>query len=95
MHRIPDYGYRIYNLGGSSPVTLTTLVAEIANAVGKPATLDKQPAQPGDVSRTYADISLAQSEIGYEPQVTLAEGLRRFVSWYREYGHLYQLPGEA
>ena len=95
LHRIPDYGYRIYNLGGSSPVTLSTLVGEIAAAVGKPATPDKQPAQPGDVSRTYADISLAHSEIGYEPRVSLTEGLQRFVAWFREYGHLYNLPGEA
>ena len=95
LDRIPDYGYRVYNLGGSSPVTLATLVDEIARAVGKPAILDKQPAQPGDVSRTFADVSLAQQELGYDPKVTLSEGLRKFVAWYREHGHEYQLPGQA
>ena len=94
IHRIPAYGYRVYNLGGSSPVTLAELVAAIEHAVGKPAKLDRQPAQPGDVNRTYADISLAQSELGYDPSTSLHEGLARFVEWYREFGDLYRLPGE-
>ena len=93
LHRIPQYGYRVYNLGGSSPVSLSELVSGIENAVGKPAKLDRQPQQPGDVNRTYADISLAGSELGYKPRVGLEEGLRRFVAWYRDFGHLYSMPG--
>ena len=92
LDRIPQYGYRVYNLGGSSPVSLKELVEAIERAVGKPANLDKQPAQPGDVNRTFADISLAQRELGYDPTVGLDEGLRRFVAWYRERGHEYRLP---
>ncbi|MEM6313597.1 MAG: GDP-mannose 4,6-dehydratase, partial [Planctomycetota bacterium] len=87
--------YRIYNLGGSSPVSLSELVAGIEAAVGKKADLDRQPGQPGDVSRTFADLTRAKAEIGYEPKVSLREGLERFVAWYREFGHLYTLPGEA
>jgi UDP-glucuronate 4-epimerase len=86
--------YRVYNLGGSTPVTLKHLVEELERAVGKPAILDKKPMQPGDVERTYADLTRSRAELGYEPKVTLAEGLRRFVEWFKEYGHLYQLPGE-
>ena len=86
--------YRVYNLGGSTPVTLKALVEELERAVGKPAVLDKKPMQPGDVERTYADLTRSRAELGYEPKVTLAEGLRRFVEWFKEYGHLYQLPGE-
>ncbi len=95
LDRIPDYGYRVYNLGGSSPVSLNELVSGIEKAVGKKANLDKQPMQPGDVNRTFADISLAGQELGYRPTVKLDEGLSRFVEWYREFGHLYRLPDDA
>ncbi|HEV7299179.1 MAG TPA: SDR family NAD(P)-dependent oxidoreductase [Tepidisphaeraceae bacterium] len=86
--------YRVYNLGGSSPVTLLQLIEELERAIGKKAILDKRPAQLGDVERTFADLSRAQSELGYQPKTTLAEGLRKFVGWYKEYGHLYRLPGD-
>ncbi len=95
MHRIPQYGFRIYNLGGSSPVSLADLVAGIETAVGKPAKLDRKAVQPGDVNRTFADISLANSELGYDPKVSLADGLGRFVEWYREFGGLYRMPEEV
>lgn len=84
--------YRIYNLGGSHPVTLKHLVETIEKCVGKPAILHRQPAQPGDVERTYADLTRARAELGYEPKVGLEEGIARFVRWFREYGQLYQLP---
>jgi UDP-glucuronate 4-epimerase len=87
--------YRIYNLGGATPVTLTELIGCIEQAVGKKAILDRRPAQLGDVERTYADLSRARSELGYEPKVTLPEGLARFVTWFRQYGHLYRLPSET
>ena len=95
LQRIPEYGYRIYNLGGSSPVTLRDLVAAIEHALGKPAILDRRAAQPGDVERTFADISLAGREIDYHPRIPLEQGLARFVEWYRAYGQLYSLPGDA
>ncbi len=87
--------YRIYNLGGSEPVSLTKLIQELERAIGKAAIIDRRPAQLGDVERTYADLTRATGELGYKPQVSLAEGLRRFVEWFREYGHLYQLPGNG
>ncbi len=87
--------YRIYNLGGSSPVTLTQLIQELEKAIGKPAILDRRPAQLGDVERTYADLTRSKKELGYEPKVSLAEGLQRFVEWFKDYGHLYKLPGES
>ena len=88
-------GYRIYNLGGSEPVTLSQLIAELEKAICKPAILEKRPAQPGDVQRTFADLTRARNELGYTPRVSLAEGLRQFVEWYREFGELYQLPSEG
>ena len=84
--------YRIYNLGGSDPVSLSKLIAELEKAIGRPAIIDRRPAQPGDVERTYADLTRSRAELGYQPTVSLAEGLRRFVAWFREFGHLYKLP---
>ncbi|MEZ6242640.1 MAG: GDP-mannose 4,6-dehydratase [Phycisphaerales bacterium] len=69
--------FRIYNLGGSSPVTLTQLVEAIEKVVGKKARLDRRPAQAGDVERTFADLTRSRAELGYEPHVALGEGLRR------------------
>ncbi len=86
--------FRIYNLGGSSPVSLNELIAELERAIGKKAILDRKPAQPGDVERTFADLTRSKAELGYEPKISLAEGLKRFVAWFNEFGHLYKLPGE-
>jgi len=86
--------FRIYNLGGSSPISLTELITELEKAIGKKAILDKKPAQPGDVERTYADLSRSSKELGYSPKISISEGLKRFVAWFNEYGHLYKLPGE-
>lgn len=86
--------FRIYNLGGSHPVSLNELIAELERAIGKKAILDRKPAQPGDVERTFADLTRAKAELGYEPKISLAEGLKRFVAWFNEFGHLYKLPGE-
>jgi len=75
--------WRIYNLGRSNPVTLNEMVQTIERAVGKPAILDRKPDQPGDVTTTYADVSRAEAELGYRPQVEFDEGVRRFVEWFR------------
>lgn len=74
----------IYNLGNSSPVTLAEMVKMLGQALGKDPHIKPMPDQPGDVRQTYADISLAARELGYEPKTPFAEGLRRFVAWYRD-----------
>ncbi|HJZ86753.1 MAG TPA: NAD-dependent epimerase/dehydratase family protein [Polyangia bacterium] len=73
-------GLSIYNLGNSRPVTLARLVELLETAIGKRARLRRLPAQPGDVPRTAADLTLAGRELGYAPKVTLEEGLRRTLS---------------
>lgn len=83
-------GFRIYNLGRSDPICLRDLVSLIEHVLGKPAVVQRLPAQPGDVRATYADISLARAELGYEPRVRLEEGLRRFAEWYRQ--HMADAP---
>ena len=75
--------YEIINLGGARPVTLSDLVLAIEAATGKKAVLDRRPDQPGDVPATYADVSKAQRLLGFQARVTLEEGLRRSVEWYR------------
>ena len=76
-------GYRIYNLGNSSPVSLAALVAGIEEVLGKKAVVERQAAQPGDVERTYADTSRAQAELGFKPRTDMKAGLARFVEWLR------------
>ncbi len=77
-------GFNIYNLGESKPITVNDLVAEIENALGKKAVKEYQPPQPGDVERTYADISKAASELGYNPSTTIQLGLKNFTAWLRK-----------
>lgn len=75
--------YQTINLGNSSPVKLRDLIAAMGTAVGVTPTLNQFPMQAGDVEVTYADISKARHLLGYNPQTTLADGLRHFVSTLR------------
>lgn len=76
-------GYRIYNLGGSETTTLAELIAQIEDACGKKAIIDQVPDQPGDVPRTFADVSRAKEELGYNPRTPVAVGIPRFVEWLK------------
>ena len=76
-------GYEIFNLGESQTTSLAELVKLIGAACGREPVLDRQPMQPGDVVITYADISKAREKLGYDPHTTVADGLERFVDWYR------------
>jgi UDP-glucuronate 4-epimerase len=80
------HGHHLYNLGNSRPIELRTLVASLAAALGKSPLVERLPEQPGDVRQTYADITRAQAELGYAPCTPLAEGLARFVAWFRDGG---------
>ncbi len=75
--RIEEHGYRIWNLGGSSPVSLSEMVATIGEVVGKEPILDKKPMQPGDVERTFADLTRSEKELGYKPTTSLKEGIKK------------------
>ena len=76
-------GYHLYNLGESEPIGLSELIEEIEKSLGKKAKIDRLAEQPGDVRVTYADVSLARKDLGYEPSVSIGEGLGRFVEWLR------------
>jgi UDP-glucuronate 4-epimerase len=75
--------FAIYNLGGTRVVRLTELVAHIAAALGVTVEILRAPPQPGDVPLTRADVTRARKELGYEPRVSLEEGIRRYVAWTR------------
>ena len=82
--RTPDHGFRIWNLGGNRPVRLDEMINTVAECVGKEAVLDHQPAQMGDVTRTFAALTRAREELGYEPQTAFEDGVAKQVAWYRQ-----------
>jgi len=75
--------FEVINLGGSQTVELRRLVELLENALGKPARIDHQPPQPGDVPLTYADITKARRLLGYNPQTSIEAGIERFVNWFK------------
>jgi UDP-glucuronate 4-epimerase len=76
--------YEIFNLGESNTITLKRMVETIEKAIGKKAKLNKLPMQPGDVKRTYADVSKAKKILGYDPKTDFEFGIESFISWYKE-----------
>lgn len=81
--------YEILNLGNSSPVTLKEMIETIEKVLNVIPNIEQLPMQPGDVDRTYADVSKAKALIGYNPQTSFEEGIEKFVNWYKENKDLY------
>lgn len=81
-----DYecNFEIFNLGNSHPVTLNKFIENLETITGKKAIIEALPMQPGDVEKTYADISKAQKLLNYAPRTTFFQGLSLFVTWYRK-----------
>jgi UDP-glucuronate 4-epimerase len=77
-------GFEILNLGGADTTSLADLVRLIGEELAVEPRIEYLPAQPGDVPITFADVSKAARLLGYSPKVPIRDGLRRFVSWYRE-----------
>jgi UDP-glucuronate 4-epimerase len=77
--------YRLYNIGNHTPVGLMDYIAIIEKAVGRKAKLNFLPKQPGDVDATFADVSELKAATGFEPKTPLADGIAKFVAWYRDY----------
>jgi UDP-glucuronate 4-epimerase len=85
LERLP-LGFRVYNLGSGSPVDLRWLVGALAGAAGTDARVEPAPVPLGDVEATFADITRARTELGWEPRVGLRDGLESVVAWVRENG---------
>jgi len=77
--------YRVYNIGNSQPVTLMSYIEAIEKALGMTAKKNLMPMQPGDVLETSADTEALFKAIGFKPQTSVAEGVKRFVDWYRDF----------
>ena len=75
--------YEIINLGNSSPITLLSMINIIGKVLNVKPQIEKLPMQPGDVERTYADISKAKKLLGYSPKVSFEEGIEKFIIWYK------------
>jgi len=75
-------GFEIINLGNNYTVSLQELIAAIEEATGKKAVIEHLPEQPGDVPKTFADISKAKQLLGYNPQTKLKDGLKKFYDWF-------------
>jgi UDP-glucuronate 4-epimerase len=80
-----DSYYSIYNIGNNNPVELSKFIESIESACGTEAKKNFLPMQPGDVVRTYADITGLQGKINYKPSVSIEEGMCNFVEWYKEW----------
>jgi len=77
--------WRIYNIGNNQPEKLMDLVQVLEKELGRTAQKELLPMQAGDVYATYADIDDLQREVDFHPSTPLADGVARFVAWYREY----------
>lgn len=79
-----DNVYEIINLGSNSPVSLKEMINTIGEVLNVEPKIEVLPMQPGDVDRTYADISKAKKLLGYSPKFTFKEGIQKFIDWYKD-----------
>ncbi len=86
----PDSGtshapWRVYNIGNNTPIELMDYIEAIENALGIEAIKELLPLQPGDVPDTYADVDDLVKDFNYKPSMTVKQGVKNFVEWYKEY----------
>ena len=77
--------YRLYNIGNEQPVELLRYIEVLEECLGRKATMELLPLQPGDVPDTEADVSGLAAAVDYRPRVAVEDGVREFVRWYRAY----------
>jgi UDP-glucuronate 4-epimerase len=88
-------GYEIINLGGHETITINELLHRIERLAGRKANVTYIPKHPADVDANWADVSKARRLLGWEPVVSLEEGIRQLVSWYiqqRDWARNIQIP---
>jgi len=93
----PDPGtsaapYKIYNIGNHQPVELMHFISILEEKLGRKATVNLMPIQPGDVPATYADVEDLMRDVGFAPATPIEVGIGRFVDWYRDY---YTTPASS
>jgi len=77
--------YKLYNIGNNNPVALGSFIDAIEECCGRNAVKNYLPMQPGDVPVTFADVDDLIDEVGFKPETSIRDGLRKFVHWYRQY----------
>lgn len=77
--------WRIYNVGNNNPVEVLDVMALLEQALGKKAIRELTPMQAGDVPATYADVDNLMRDTNFKPSTPIAEGVKRFIAWYKEY----------
>ncbi len=92
---LPIPPYKIYNIGNSNPENLLDFVQILQEELIRAGVLPKDydfeshkklvPMQPGDVPVTFADTSALEHDMGFRPNTSLREGLRKFAEWYRQF----------
>jgi UDP-glucuronate 4-epimerase len=79
-----DRRFEIINLGNNSPITLNEFISTLENITGNQMQVIEKEMQPGDVVQTYADIEKAKKLLGFEPKTSFAEGMSKFVEWFKQ-----------
>lgn len=77
--------YRLYNIGNSKPVRLMDFISAIEEHLDRKAIMNLVPMQPGEVEKTWADVSDLEKNFGYRPDTPIREGMKEFIDWYRSY----------
>ena len=85
----------VFNLGNTHPEKVSALIGYLEQGLGRKANITRAPITAGDVPVTYADVSHARERLGYSPQVSLAEGVARFLEWYGSYYGVKPAAAEA
>jgi len=80
-----SYPYEIFNLGDSDTIELKYLITNIEQNLKQKAKINFKPIQPGDVEKTFANISKAKKMLGFNPKTKIEEGVKNFIEWYKEY----------
>ena len=85
---LKEVGYEIFNLGSDRPYSVNDMLAMLAALLGQQPIIERRPAHPADVPQTWADISKAQSLLGWQPTTTFESGLEACVQWYHQHRDL-------
>jgi UDP-glucuronate 4-epimerase len=77
--------YKLYNIGNNNPVELMKFIETLEQCLGKKAEKKLLPIQAGDVPATYADVDDLMKDVGFKPETSIEDGIRKFVEWYKSY----------
>ncbi len=83
--KTPEFGYRIWNLGGDHPTTLSELIETVGAVTGRDPIVNQEPMQAGDVERTWADQARSRAELAYKPITSIREGIERQWAWMTQH----------